>query len=135
MPVWAGDGEEMKAILFPAPIPGTSLNNATEFMDNPNIKIISQETVMVPHILITYETLTDEDSINRAVKYESRQQRRLCEIAERLISKESYVKLSNITQRMEYIRAFEGIADIEAERVIELAKKEMAPVRKKLIEG
>jgi hypothetical protein len=124
----------MKAILFPVPTPGTSLNSVTEFTDNPNIKIISQETVMVPHIMISYESLSDEESVNRAVKYESRQQRRLCEIAERLIAKEAYVKLNNILQRKEYIRAFEGISDIESERVIELAKKEMAPVRKKLIE-
>jgi hypothetical protein len=125
----------MKAILFPVPTPGTSMNSVTEFTDNPNIKIISQETVMVPHIMISYESLSDEESVNRAVKYESRQQKRLCEIAERLIAKEAYVKLSNILQRKEYIRAFEGISDIESERVIELAKKEMAPVRKRLIEG
>lgn len=125
----------MKTILFPVPPPGSAINAISEFCENPNVKVLSQETVMVPHVRICYESLSDPDMIARAVKYESRQQRRLCEIAERVITKDAYVKLVNATQRKEYLLAFEGLSVEEAERVIELAKREMEPVRRKLLEG
>jgi hypothetical protein len=51
-----------------------------------------------------------------------------------VITKDAYVKLVNATQRKEYLLAFEGLSVEEAERVIELAKREMEPVRRKLLE-
>jgi hypothetical protein len=123
----------MKTIFIPVPEPGESCNPVTNFMDNPSIKVISTQIVMVPQVQIVYESLSDPESLERAIKYESLTQKRLCAIAQRVITKEAYTKLKNSKQRQEYLLAFEGISIIEADRVVELAKPEMDIVRKKIL--
>jgi len=133
----------MKTIFFFVPECNTSHNDITAFCDNPTIKVIKIEPipgiitpgyVELPKVMVIFESLSDQDQIDRAVHYESLTLKRLCRIAEEVDSKEymPWRTLKNEEQRRIHLLAFYGISKEEADTVSELVR--MPHVRLRMLE-
>jgi len=123
----------MKTIFFFIPECNTSHNDITAFCDNPAIKVIKIEPipgmvtigfVSLPKVMVIYESLTDQEAIDRAAHYESLTLKKLCRIADRIIKEDkiNWNTLKNEEQRRINLLAFYGISQHEAEVVNELIR-------------
>jgi hypothetical protein len=133
----------MKTIFFTVPEYQSSQNPITAFCDNPTIKVhaikiipglVTLGFVVLPKIMVEYDSLTDQDAVDRATYYESLTLKRLCRIADRVIKEDkvNWNTLKNEEQRRINLLAFYGISQHEAEVVSELIR--MPAVRVKMLE-
>jgi hypothetical protein len=133
----------MKVIFFSIPDPKDGADNAvTRFCDNPAIRVKKTEPIPETRdgiylkpacIMVSYESLADEEWQRRIAKYESLTLKRLAKIARSVRDQMGYRALKSDKTRVLHLQAFCGVSSEEAETIADLIK--VPDIVDRLMEG